>query len=176
MERICLVLLVLAMMGFGDQNATRAGLDPRAPTRFEPPADGRLTDAHVRMYLTVRRASQAFVREPQPSTSPERFVEDFADSAESEVAAARRVGVDPGEYRWVRARIAEATAADARPGDALLAQIDAQVQASTASLQEKAQEPGDSRSLSPADPAAVAYNRQLLGKYQRELDALSKRR
>jgi len=70
----------------------------RAGPRFQPPSDGLLTDSQVDMFLRVRRAAG---RRPA-----------------SEVAT--ETGVDPAEFAWVRARIAEALVAlDARQvGDA----------------------------------------------------------
>jgi len=78
-------------------DAVRA-LRARAGPRFQPPADGLLTDAQVDMFLRVRLAAG---RRPP-----------------SEVATEQ--GVDPAEFAWVRARIAEALVAlDARQvGDA----------------------------------------------------------
>jgi hypothetical protein len=63
--------------------AVRSRLEPR----FEPPADSRLTDAQIDMYLRVRRA---------------------AAEAGSDGAAATRLGDSPAEFDWVRARILEA--------------------------------------------------------------------
>jgi hypothetical protein len=61
----------------------RSALEPR----FEPPPDGRLTDAQIETYLRVRRA---------------------AGSSGSETSAAASLGVSPAEFDWVRARIVEA--------------------------------------------------------------------
>jgi hypothetical protein len=69
-------------------DAVRA-LRARAGPRFQPPADGQLTDAQIDMFLRVRRASG---RRPA-----------------SEVATEQ--GVDPAEFAWVRTRIAEALVA-----------------------------------------------------------------
>jgi hypothetical protein len=78
-------------------DAVRA-LRARAGPRFQPPADGLLTDAQIDMFLRVRRAAG---RRPP-----------------SEVATETRA--DPAEFAWVRARIAEALVAlDAKQvGDA----------------------------------------------------------
>ncbi len=67
-------------------NAVRA-VRSRLEPRFEPPADSRLTDAQIDMYLRVRRA---------------------AAEAGSDGAAATRLGASPAEFDWVRARIFEA--------------------------------------------------------------------
>ena len=59
------------------------------PRRFEPPADGVLTDRHLDLYAKVRRAAR--------------------DRSESD--AARALGVDPDELAWVRGRVVEALVA-----------------------------------------------------------------
>ena len=65
----------------------------RARPRFQPPTDGLITDAQLEMFLRVRQSAG---RRPP-----------------SEVAT--ELGVDPAEFAWVRARIAEALVAlDAR--------------------------------------------------------------
>lgn len=78
-------------------DAVRA-LKARARPRFQPPADGLLTEAQVDAFIRVRKAAG---RRPP-----------------SDAAAA--MGVDVAELAWVRARIAEALLAlDARQvGDA----------------------------------------------------------
>jgi len=78
-------------------DAVRA-LRGRAGPRFQPPADGLLTDAQVDMFLRVRRSAG---RRPPSDVATE-------------------TGVDPAEFAWVRARIAEALVAlDAKQvGDA----------------------------------------------------------
>ena len=63
--------------------AVRSRIEPR----FQPPADGRLTDAQIDMYLRVRRASAG---------------------AGSDAEAARRLGASPAEFDWVRGRIVDA--------------------------------------------------------------------
>ena len=60
------------------------GIPPIA--RFQPPADGLVTDAQLDRYARVRRAARG----------------------RSEEEAARAVGVDPEEAVWVRARVVEA--------------------------------------------------------------------
>jgi hypothetical protein len=64
---------------------------PRLPVilRFQPPADGLLTDAQIDRYVRVRRAARG----------------------RSDEEAARAVGVDPEELGWVRTRIVEALVA-----------------------------------------------------------------
>lgn len=87
------VVVFLAESGCRERKPARAagGGSPVGllPPRFEPPADGLLTDRHFNLYVKVRRAAR--------------------DRSESD--AARALGVDPDEFAWVRARIVEALVA-----------------------------------------------------------------
>lgn len=61
----------------------------RAEPQFRAPANGRLSSAQIDLYVKVRRAA----------------------GRGSEAEAARVLGVDPAEFAWARARIAEALGA-----------------------------------------------------------------
>ncbi len=82
---------------------------PRIPliVRFEPPADGLLTDAQIDRYVRVRRAARGLsAAQGPPTPSPAQ-----APRRRSDEEAARAVGVDPEEFVWVRTRILEALVA-----------------------------------------------------------------
>ena len=101
----------------------------RAP-EYHPPADGRLTEAQVKMYLDVRQREQqirevAFrerqeAGEPAPADSGQdqlAYVEalktvgdqpGFADIATADLRAAQELGFNPKEYGWVKERVLEA--------------------------------------------------------------------
>jgi hypothetical protein len=68
-----------------DLDAVRA-LRARALPRFQPPADGVVSDAQLDAYVKLRRAA--------------------GNRSEADTAAA--LGADPAEIAWVRARIVEA--------------------------------------------------------------------
>ena len=116
-------------MGLGCQES--APPEPESPgieavvSTFEPPADGKLTDEQVRMYVAA--AKQA----PDPDTPPPAPPEDGAllaaleRQSQGHVEAARRLGYDPDEYQWIRARIMEAQL----PGDTQLDGLAAAVNA-----------------------------------------------
>ena len=96
MRRIVATLALLALASVpACRRFDTSRLDPvrslraRAGPRFQPPADGQLTDAQLDMFLRVRQAAG---RRPP-----------------SEVAT--ELGVDPAEFAWVRARIVEALVA-----------------------------------------------------------------
>jgi hypothetical protein len=92
---------------------------------YQAPADGRLTDGQVTMYLAVREREQkirevAFknLRAKSDQAQQEKrqvgFFEamkaagDFADVATADLRAAQELGYNPKEYRWVRDRVLEA--------------------------------------------------------------------
>jgi hypothetical protein len=95
-----------------------------AAARYVPPADGRLTDAQVRMYLKVReredRIREAAAieelrrRESAPARGGARqAARDDGGLAAADLRAAQELRVNPKEYAWVRARVQEAESAAA---------------------------------------------------------------
>jgi len=78
-----------------------------ATARYTVPADGRLTDGQVRMYLQVRerecRIREAAALEAQGSRA--------AAGGAADLRAAQEIKVNPREYAWVRERVVEAEAA-----------------------------------------------------------------
>ncbi|HEV7786434.1 MAG TPA: hypothetical protein VGQ28_13900 [Thermoanaerobaculia bacterium] len=101
----------------------------KAP-EYHPPAEGRLTEAQVKMYLDVRQREQQIrevalkarqeAGEPAPADSGQdqlSYVQalatvgdqpGFADIATADLRAAQELGVNPKEYRWVKERVLEA--------------------------------------------------------------------
>lgn len=101
----------------------------KAP-EYHPPADGRLTEAQVKMYLDVRQREQqireaAFKKRQEAGETPPAdsgqdqpaYVEvlqtvgdqpDVADIATADLRAAQELGVNPKEYAWVKERVLEA--------------------------------------------------------------------
>lgn len=74
---------------------------------YDPPADGRLTDRQVRMYLEVKERG----RKIREVTAQEGAAED--GSALSDLRAALELGHNPKEFTWVEERIAETEEVDA---------------------------------------------------------------
>jgi hypothetical protein len=101
----------------------------KAP-EYHPPADGRLTEAQVKMYLDVRQREQqireaAFKKRQETGETPPAdsgqdepaYVEvlqtvgdqpDVADIATADLRAAQELGINPKEYAWVKERVLEA--------------------------------------------------------------------
>ncbi len=84
-----------------------AAATPVEPWRaFQPPPDGRLTTAQVEMYIAVRRQAV-----PSPKAAP-LSAGQLVDVVVAERRAMSQQGHDAEEYRWVSARIAEASRPD----------------------------------------------------------------
>jgi hypothetical protein len=86
---VCFLAAALTACGRTERASTEAvrAVRSRLEPRFQPPADGRLTDAQIDMYIRVRRAT---------------------GGAASGREAAARLGASPAEYDWVRGRVVEA--------------------------------------------------------------------
>jgi len=111
-------------------------LQARVRPRFSPPADGRLTDSQIDLFLKVRRAAG---RRPP-----------------SEVAEEMRA--DPEELAWVRARIADALIAlDARQVSEAAADAYA---ASLARLRETRRTTPDARTAARLDAEIAALEKE----------------
>jgi hypothetical protein len=86
-----------------------------AAARYAPPADGRLSDAQVRMYLLVReresRIREAAIAEAQRPRDAAAGAVGAAALAAADLRAAQELKANPKEYAWVRERVLEAEAA-----------------------------------------------------------------
>jgi hypothetical protein len=92
---------------------------------YPPPADGRLTERQVEMYLDVRErelrirevAVQSLRSKGEQAEKEERKVSpfeamkalgDLADLATADLRAAQELGHNPKEFQWVKERVQEA--------------------------------------------------------------------
>jgi hypothetical protein len=107
-------LLMASSCGRTDARAAaddrqRAGaaavLREASAARYEPPADGRLTEAQVRMYLAVREREWR-LREAAANDAVRR-----REAAPADLRAAQELRANPKEYAWVRERVLEAEVA-----------------------------------------------------------------
>jgi AraC-like DNA-binding protein len=74
-------------------------LDQAARASYQPPADGRLTEKQVRMYLEVKRRARE-IRAAGPDTRE--------PAVTAELRAALEVGYNPKELSWVQEQVQEA--------------------------------------------------------------------
>jgi hypothetical protein len=176
--------------------------------KYTPPADGKLTDSQVQMYLKVRDhekdiAKVAKQQLEQHADAAKKagdksiggMIEGFkglasvADIATADVRAAKDLGYNTQEYLWIKGQIlaVSSTAVMQKIGDAASAQMDASYQQMKKAYDEakddqtkqmykgaldsfEKQKQDSAASQQKEDPA-LAYNRQLLSKYENVLNA-----
>ncbi|HEX6176855.1 MAG TPA: hypothetical protein VF057_00740 [Thermoanaerobaculia bacterium] len=104
-------------------------MNEAAEDSYDPPADGKLTDAQVKMYLKVREqekkvaqvAKQEMEQHAKKSEKKEKslagMIEGFkalgsaADLLTADIRAAKQLGYNSQEYLWVKERILEVSGA-----------------------------------------------------------------
>lgn len=169
---------------------------------YQPPADGRLTERQVEMYLAVRKrelrirevALQSLKGKGEQAdkesrkASPFEAVKalgDLADVATADLRAAQELGHNPKELQWVKERVLEAQVLAttqalnrqvARSRESLLANLEEQKRAAT-NTEER--EEIDRRIAELKNSAgsletvpAGEYNSRLLARYEDELASL----
>jgi hypothetical protein len=139
---------------------------------FVPPSDGKLSASHVEAYIAVRRRALEIVKDESKDSSPLSLL---AKVPAAEARASGELRRDVDEYRWVQARIAEASAPELPEGSAsILKAIEASAIKRSAELQKAAAE--ERRIPTPAapDPSVVAFNRSVLDPFRTELATVDK--
>ena len=224
MRRYLSAVLTLAVVLGGckakeamDKAAIAADLDKRgtmdlmkdvANDKYDPPKDGKLTDAQVQMYLKVREHekqiaqvakqqlqehSEAAKKAGEKSLSGMmeglKGIGSLADFATADIRAAKDLHYNTQEYVWVKGQIlaASASAMTQKFQQAAAAQMDA----SYAQMKKAYDEAKDDttkkmygemlagfdkskqENAQQAEDPTVAYNRQLLSKYDNALNALA---
>ena len=92
------LLILILLAGCRREEAEKKPVVAQTPVqRFTPPADGRLTEQQIQLFLKIR---------PR-----EKQIADETGDPAADAKAAREMGRDPAEYQWVKARIAEAVLA-----------------------------------------------------------------
>lgn len=185
-------------------------LQQTAEDKYDEPKDGKLTEAQVQMYLKVREREKAIAQVAKQQLkehdeavkkagdkSVAGLVEGFkglgsvADFLTADIRAAKDLGYNTAEYRWVKGQIlAASTAAMAQKmGEAMTAQMDASFQQMKKAYDEakddqtKAmykqtmdafeQQKKEASAQKQAEDPAITYNRQLLSKYENALNAFA---
>jgi len=181
-----------------------------ADDKYTPPADGKLTDAQVQMYLKVREhekdIAQVAKTEAQQHADAAKKAGDnsigglveglktmssAAQMMTADIRAAKDLHYNTQEYLWVKGQIlaASVSAMTQQTSSAMSAQMDA----SYAQMKKSYDEAKDEQSKKvyadmlanmekskqemkqgeQKEEPAIAYNRQLLGKYENALNALT---
>jgi hypothetical protein len=221
--RRTLAVLVCTALALGCQKAKeasiKADLEKRgtidlmkevADDKYTPPADGKLTDAQIQMYLKVRdhekQIAQVARAEAQKHADAAKKEGDHslsglmegiktagaaAEMLTADIRAAKDLHYNTQEYLWVKGQIlaASVSAMTEKTAQAMNASMDASYQQMKKSYDEAKDEQtkkmygemlaniDKSRQESAveqqkADPA-MAYNRQLLSKYENAMNALT---
>lgn len=177
---------------------------------YNPPADGKLTDAQVQMYLKVRGHEKDIVQVAKAEAQKHAaaadkagqksitgFVEGLktmgsaADMFTADIRAAKDLGYNTQEYLWVKAQIlGVSTSAMA---EKLQQSMSASMEASHTQMKKAYDEAKDDQTKSmykqmldgyeqsrkeapaakPEESPGLAYNRQLLSKYESALNAFT---
>ena len=111
------------------EKGTLEVLDEVAAAQYDPPADGKLTDAQIEMYLAVRQRGKR-IREVAGKELEKKSAEakkegeemglfeavqavgDAADIATANLRAAQELKHNPKEYQWVEERVTDALLAE----------------------------------------------------------------
>jgi len=176
--------------------------------KYTPPADGKLTDSQVQMYLKVREHEKDIAKVAKQQLQQHAdaaknagdksiagMIEGFkglgsvADLATSDIRAAKDLGYNTQEYLWIKGQVlaVSTTAVMQKVGDAMSAQMDASYQQMKKAYDEAKddqtknmykgmldafeKQKQDSAASQPKEDPALAYNRQLLSKYENVLNA-----
>jgi hypothetical protein len=114
-----------------EDKGTRELLEETAEDSYDPPADGRLSDSQIQMYLKVREKEKAIAlvarkeMEAKAKTAEGKGGEksiagmmagfealgSVADFVTADLRAANELGYNTAEYQWVKERVLEASGA-----------------------------------------------------------------
>jgi hypothetical protein len=181
-----------------------------ADDKYTPPADGKLTDSQVQMYLKVRdrerQIAQVAKKEAQEhaaaadkagNKSLSGMMEGFktlssaAEMVTADIRAAKDLGYNTQEYLWIKSQIlaASTSAMAQKVGTAMSAQMDTSYAQMKKAYDEAKDEQtkkaygdmlanlekskAESAAQQPKEDPAIAYNRQLLSKYENALNAVT---
>jgi hypothetical protein len=180
-----------------------------ANDKYTPPADGRLTDAQVQMYLKVRerevkiaQVTKQQLKEQAAKADKEKnsiagMVDGFkalktaANFVTADLRAAKELGYNTQEYTWVKSQIlaASTSAMTEKMTQAVNSSFDQAYQQTKKAYDEAKDETSkkmygemlasydksrqEMAAKQDTDPA-VAYNRQLLSKYEGAINAWAK--
>jgi len=227
MRRIIPAILVLfvALIGckvkeLADKANLSKDLDKRGPVdlmkqvandKYDPPKDGKLTDAQVQMYLKVKQhekeiASAAYQKADEHFKSADKAKNSFAgvmeglqgmrnaaEFATADIRAAKDLGYNTQEYLWVKGQVlaVSATAFAEMTSNAMQASVESsqsqmrkaydeakdeqtkQMYKQMLDQYEKTAKEGKEVTAKVNVDPALAYNRQLLKKYDSELAGLA---
>lgn len=117
-----------------EEKGTMEVMEEAGKAEYDPPADGRLSEAQVERYIEVQKRA-AKIRQVAQKKMEEKAAADeeageadsvwsqvrnmgdamqgFGDVMTAEIRAAQELGHNPAEYQWVKEQVVEALATDA---------------------------------------------------------------
>ncbi|MFN2239151.1 MAG: hypothetical protein ABR524_07140 [Thermoanaerobaculia bacterium] len=180
-----------------------------ADDSYDAPADGRLTDSQIQMYLKVREQEKkiAMVARQEMEAKAKKIEEkgekslagmmagfqalgSVADLMTADIRAAHELGYNTAEYQWVKGQVLEASGSVFQ--EQMQASMSTMLDESYAALKKQADEATDPQTKkaftgmladyeknraemqarNEVEPS-VAFNRNLLSKYENTLNALT---
>lgn len=151
-------------------------MEQAAKARFEPPADGQLTEKQVRMYLEVKRLARE-IRAAEPAVAGQE------PAATADLRAALELGYNPKELSWIQGRVQEAWIAlrgqeldrkIAESRNEMIQHLETQLKSATdprqrAELEKQIAEVRAAAPLPTTAPPAVDHNTELVRQYESEV-------
>jgi hypothetical protein len=193
-----------------EKHGTTDLLKKVADDKYTAPADGKLTDSQVQMYLKVRehekQIAQVAKAEAQKHADSAKkagdkslagMMEGFktlgsvADMMTADIRAAKDLGYNTQEYLWVKGKVLEVSSAamGAKMAESMNASMDQMYQQTKKAYDEATDDQtkklyGDTlaeldkqkkerESQATTEDPALAYNKQLVSKYESALNAFT---
>jgi len=152
-------------------------MEQAARARYQPPADGRLTETQVRMYLEVKRLVRKIRAEEPEKAGPQE------PAATADLRAALELGYNPKELSWIQGRVQEAWIAlrgqeldrkIAESRNQMIQDLETQLKSAAdprqkAELEKQIAEIRAAAPLPTTAPPAVDHNTELVRHYESEV-------
>jgi len=152
-------------------------MEQAAKAKYQPPADGRLTETQVRMYLEVKRLARK-IRAAEPAAA-----EPQEPAATTDLRAALELGYNPKELSWIQGRVQEAWIAlrgqeldrkIAESRNQMIQDLETQLKSATdprqkTELEKQIAEIRAAAPLPTTAPPAVDHNTALIQRYESEV-------
>lgn len=152
-------------------------MDRVAKATYQPPADGRLTDEQVRMYLEVKRRAREIRAALPAAPGPQE------PAATADLRATLELGYNPKELSWIQERVLEAWIAlrgqeldrkIAESRNQMVRDLEAQLQSATdpqqrQELERQIEEIHAAAPLATEAAPAVSHNAALVRRHESEV-------
>ncbi|MBI4455593.1 MAG: hypothetical protein HY644_06815 [Acidobacteria bacterium] len=207
MRKLTILMALGGLVAFGCSNknmekeSTAQVLKEAAEDKYDPPADKKITEKQMQMYLAVHKREleiaksaasrfEAKSREEKPGLAESlRTLSDVGKFLTADLRAAKELGYNTAEYQWVKSQVLEASVSAMAEGfqQASTQAVEQSMRyykeqlskAQTAEEKQMWQQNIEALTKQQADmqrntevPDWVRHNLQIIAKYQGELDAV----